>query len=387
VERAAPWGSPNASPRELVGGVRKIAVLRGGALGDFILTLPALISLRGAYPAAEIVLLGQAWHAEFLDGRPGPIDRVVELPPAPGVSLPDSVVDSAEHQSWREAFFAAAQAEQFDLAIQLHGGGRYSNPFLRRLGARLTVGLKAPEAPPLDLWVPYVYYQPEVLRYLEVVSLVGAHAPAVLEPRLAVTLPDLYEACNAVPLLARGAGEEAASPPLAILHPGAGDGRRRWPPASFAAVGDALAAAGAHVVLVGVESEREIVAAVFAAMRAPAQDVCGRLSLGGLAGLLSRSALLVANDSGPLHLAEAVGTPTVGIYWCGNLINAGAMTRARHRALLSWRLTCPRCGANCIPDRCTHEVSYVADVPVEAVRDAALELLAATAGARDAAGD
>src|SRR5690348_4071324 len=64
----------------IVPGVRKIAVLRANALGDFIFTIPALEALRVAYPAAEIVLLGREWHAEFLHGRPGPVHRVVAIP-------------------------------------------------------------------------------------------------------------------------------------------------------------------------------------------------------------------------------------------------------------------------------------------------------------------
>src|SRR3712207_8868396 len=47
---------------------------------------------------------------------------------------------------------------------------------------------------------------------------------------------------------------------------------------------------------------------------------------------------------------------TVGIYWCGNLINAGPVTRARHRPALSWRLDCPVCGADCTRHRCDHPV-------------------------------
>jgi hypothetical protein len=92
-----------------------------------------------------------------------------------------------------EQFFDDMAQERFDLAIQIHGGGRYSNPFLLRLGARMNVGLKTPDAVPLDRWVSYIYYQPEILRYLEVVSLVGA-APIMLESRISVIEEDLLEA-------------------------------------------------------------------------------------------------------------------------------------------------------------------------------------------------
>ncbi len=344
--------------------VGKIAVLRANAIGDFIFCLPALEALRAAYPEAEIVLLGQRWHAHFLTGRPGPFDRVIAVPPSQGVY--ESVKEkTVEDPVALELFFHEMTAERFDLAIQMHGGGHYSNPFLLRLGARLTAGLKAPDAPPLDRWVPYIYFQPEVLRYLEVVALVGAR-PVTLEPRLQITERDQAEAAGLVP---------STGQPLVALHPGTGSVERRWPAAKFAAVGDALAATGAHVVVTGIAEERHLVQGVIQAMDAPAQDLCGQISLGGAAGLYARCAVVVSNDSGPLHLAEAVGAATVGIYWCGNLLTAGPVSRARHRSGVSWRLTCPQCGANCIEAPCGHRVSFVEDVPVEEVVGQALELL------------
>jgi ADP-heptose:LPS heptosyltransferase len=341
-------------------GVRRIAVLRANAIGDFVFTLPALEALRAAYPEAEVTLLGARWHAAFLAGRRSPVDRVVVTPPTHGVNEQDGEpVGDAE----RAAFFAEMARERFDLALQLHGGGANSNPFVLRLGARMTAGCVAEGAPELDRWVRYVYWQGEVARYLELVGLVGA-PPVTLEPRLAVTDPDLAEAARAV-----------ADNRLVVLHPGATDPRRRWPPASFAAVGDALADLGHRVAVTGTPSEAGVVAAVGGTMRHDALDLCGRLSLGGLVGLLRRAVLVVSNDSGPLHLAGAVGTPTVGIYWGGNLVNGAPPFRARHRPLPSFRTACPACGADCTAEGCEHDDSFVADVRVEGVLDAARDLL------------
>ena len=356
-----------------VANARRIAVLRANAIGDLVVVLPALDALRAAYPEAEIVLLGKSWHAGFLAERPGPVDRVVVVPPSRGVREDGGHEDALE----LERFFRAMRRERFDLALQLHGGGRYSNPFVRRLGAVLAAGLKAADAAPLDRWIPYVYYQPEILRFLEVVALVGAE-PVGVQPRLAVTERDLAESLAAVP---DTAGR------LVALHPGAHDPRRRWPAERFAAVGDALARAGARVLVTGGESEGDLVGAVVASMREPAEGLAGRLSLHGLAGLLSRCALVISNDTGPRHLAEALGTPTVGIYWCGNAINAGPVTRALHRPLLSWVVACPVCGASCTDGpppartagtRCAHNPSFVEEVEVDDVLAHALDLLALT---------
>jgi len=342
--------------------IGKIAVLRANRIGDFVVTLPALAALRAAYPHAEIVLLGRRWHADFLAGRPGPIDRVVPIPPYHGVGEPEEHHDDP---ALLDHFFAAMAAERFDLALQLHGGGGNSNPFIHRLGARHTAGLRAEGAPPLDRWLPYIRDQIEIVRYLEAVGLVGA-APVGLQPQLTVTTADRGEALAALPPDDR---------PLVAIHPGATDPRRRWSAANFAAVGDELVARGARVILIGDAGERDLTATVAGQMAAPPLDLAGRLSLGGLLGLLARCHLAIGNDSGPLHLAEAIGAATVGVYWGRNLLHYGPLGRARHRPLASWRGTCPTCGRDADAG-CGDQVSWVDAVPVAAVLNAALSLLA-----------
>ena len=104
--------------------VRRIAVLRANALGDFIFALPALDALRSAYPSAEIVLLGAPWHAKLWRDRPGPVDRVLVVPPAPGIRTPEP----GEPESSMDDFLAAAAGAEFDLAVQIHGGGCQLQP-------------------------------------------------------------------------------------------------------------------------------------------------------------------------------------------------------------------------------------------------------------------
>ncbi len=339
-----------------VEGVRKIAVLRANALGDLMFSLPALGALAATYPEAEVVLLGAPWHRDFLFRRPGPVDRVEVVPPLPGVR--EGEVEPGEEEDFRRRM----RAEELDLALQWHGGGRHSNPLVSSLGARVTAGSATPDAPRLDRTLTYVYFQSEYIRYLELAALVGAAAvPAT--PELALLDADREEAA---PYL--------AGAPVAVLHPGASDPRRRWPPASFAAVGDALAAAGFAVAVTGTVPERGLVDGVLGAMHAPARDFCDVLSLGGLAGLLAGAAVVVSNDSGPLHLAQAVGCPTVGIFWAYNITEGAPLARARHRPLCSYRMHCPECGTHVERDFCPHEVSFVADVDPERVAAVALEL-------------
>jgi ADP-heptose:LPS heptosyltransferase len=340
-------------------GVRRIAVLRGGGLGDLMFATPAMEALAATYPDAEIVLLGVPQFAALLDGRPGPVGRVVVLPPSTGVYEPDGAGTDDERAF---ADFARTVGE-VDLAVQLHGGGRWSNPFLQRLRPTWTVGARTPDAVEPTRWLPYRYYQNEVMRALEVAGLAGA-TPVTVVPRLAVTDRDRDAAARALAGLPE---------PLLTLHPGATDPRRRWPAERFAEVAATFAARGAGVAVVGSPSERDLVEEVAALAADPAVRPLTDLDLSGLCGVLARSRVVLANDSGPRHMAEAVGTATVGVFWLGNAINAGSFGRARHRVLLSWTTACPVCGVDCTREdlpRCPHDDSFVAGVPVaDALRE------------------
>ncbi|MEJ6489018.1 glycosyltransferase family 9 protein [Leucobacter sp. USCH14] len=357
-------------PREQLEGVRKIAVLRGGGIGDLLFALPAITALSAAYPEAEVTLLG-APSARLLEGRAGAPHRVVELPIAEGVHEREGV---AADPAAVERFLADQREEGYDLAAQLHGGGRFSNPFLVELGARCTIGTRTDDALELDRSLPYVYFQHEVMRWLEVVALVGA-PPVDLEPRLAVTPAEVDR------------GRErlgGASGPTVVVHPGATDPRRRWPAERFGAVAAELTRSGVRVAVIGDASERSladaVVAAAVAAGAAAPINLAGELPFGDLPGVLAAADLCVANDSGPRHLAQAVGTTTASVFWCGNMLNAGPLGRGEHRAQLSWTTNCPVCGRDSTQvgwtaPRCEHDVSFVADVSTEAVLADARALL------------
>jgi ADP-heptose:LPS heptosyltransferase len=348
--------------------VQRIVVLRCNALGDYLMATPALAALRTRFPDAQLTLLGSRWHERFLAARPGPIDRVRVLPRVDG--LAGQPADAPDARAL-PAFLARERDEGYDLAVQLHGGGGTSNPLVAALGARWSIGLRADGAPPLDATVPYRYYQPEADRFLEVVRLVGADGPAEY-PLLAVSEAERDAAAALLP----GEG------PWVALHAGATDPRRRWPARRFAALADALTAAGARPVLIGAAEEADVSAAVVAAAH-PLTDLTGRTGLGTLAGVLQRCAVVVADDSGPLHLARAVGAATVGLYWCGNAINAAPATRTRHRPLLSWTVHCPECGADCSTaghphrpgDGCAHRPSFLDQIPAEEVWEEVSDLL------------
>ena len=341
--------------------VRQIAVLRPNALGDFVFCLPALHALRQCYPAAHLLYIGLGWHAAFLEGRPGPVDSVAVMPPYPGMGVPGETDARAI-----DAFVDALRTRRIDLAVQLFGGGRHANPLVRRLGARLTVGMCAAGAEPLDRNVRHEGVVNRRLQLLEVAALAGA-AAWPMRRELHVTRHDQAEAARLLP--------PACGRPLVLLQPGATDPRRRWPVRRFAALGDLLAGEGALVAVNGSAEEGPLVRELIGAMRHPAIDLSGKASLGALCGILARSALVVSNDTGPLHLALALGTPAVGIYWLTNLIESAPLRQEGHRAAVSLRVHCSVCGEENITTRCTHDPSFVDDVTQEEVNALALELL------------
>jgi hypothetical protein len=103
--------------------------------------------------------------------------------------------------------------------------------------------------------------------------------------------------------------------------------------------------------------------------------------MSGLVALMARAAVVVGNDSGPRHLAQALGVPTVGIFWAGNVINAGALGRSLHRVRASWVTACPTCGIDVTQvgwtaPRCPHDDSVVADVAVRDVYEDVCSLAA-----------
>lgn len=335
----------------------KIGFLRANGLGDLVFAWPALNALRKTFPAAEIVYLGKEWHKELFAGRNKIVNRVLALPPIAGVGMPENYQNN---KAEIEKFMRQANKEEFDMLFQAHGGGRFSNPFAASLGARLTIGLQTPEAAPLDINLPYKLYENEYLRYLELVGLAGAKIDNLMPPWETVEA-DRREANKAL-------GEGCC--PIVVLHPGATDPRRRWPTENFTYLAGELAAKNYRVIITGTQEENELANRIEGG-----ENWCGRLSMGGLAGLLEQAQLLVSNDTGPLHLANMLGIKTVGVFWVGNIINAAPPYKKNHSGLFSWRTACPVCSKDATKENCGHRVSFVADVGRAEALEAAEELL------------
>lgn len=306
--------------------LHRICVFRALKLGDMVCATPALRALRGRYPEAHVTLVGLPWARDFAQRMSAWVDAFEPFPGHP--DLPEQACDDdAAFLAWA----AQMREQRFDLAVQMHGSGRASNRIVEALGAKATVGflpehdaLHAPEAG-LMYW-PYPDRLHEVHRCLGLVKQLGGddRDDEVFFP---LDEDDFAELDRHPDLAALEAGK------FFCLHPGARAASKRWAPEHFAAVGDALACNGWRAVVTGDASEHALAAEVQRLMRTPSVHAARDLSVGALAALLSRSHLLVSNDTGVAHIAAALRLPSVVVFFATDPQRWAPLDRLRHRCV------------------------------------------------------
>jgi heptosyltransferase-2 len=271
-------------------------------LGDVVMSLPALRALRGAYPAARLAVLVRRELASLFDGADW-IDEVI----------PYSVSRGPKRLAGVAAVVGEIRRRRFDLAVVFPSSFESALwPFLagvpRRVGyvrdAR-GVLLTARARPTPEIRAAHqVHWYLHLLR-----ETLGIEASAI-DPRLDVHAPARDRMRHWLADRRRRPGVR-----LVALAPGAAYGpAKEWPAARFAELIDELDRLGAEVVLVGAPSERGRCREVAAQSRAGALVAAGETSVGDLSGLLSLCDAFAGNDSGAMHVAGALGVPTIGIF-------------------------------------------------------------------------
>ncbi len=295
--RLSPRGPAPSSPRSIL-------AVRLDHVGDVLMSTPALAALKRAYPGARLDVLAAPWGRAALEGNPD-VARVIDAPAPWYDPRRGDLPSPAEVLS----VSAALRREPYDWALDLRGDPRvvaaYLLPAARRRFGFSGLGLEGL----LTDVVPYDRRRSMLDLALGLAALAGA-PPISRRPVFRVTEAD---GARARELLGAIAGPRPATR-FAVIAPGSNRSAARWPAERFAEVGDALETAGVLAVLVGREADAPVVSRVAAAMRRAPADLTGRTSLGVLAAVLERAALLVANDSGGSHLAAAVGCPTVAVF-------------------------------------------------------------------------
>lgn len=282
--------------------IEKILVIKLRAIGDVVLSTAVIPNLRRAFPRARIDFLTEREAVEVVQGIPG-LDDVVILDRRRTQSLP-----------WYKAariniaFLRRLREAGYDLVFDLFGNPR--SAFLCWISrARHRIGYDFR----FRKWTYTVVTENRGDRVHEVefnLDALAAFGIPVLERRPIFSVPDSARRFAQGFLENSGVSGEC----LVALNPTGGWWTKRWPLERFAALGDRLADEfGVQILCLWGPGEVEQAASVATSMRTPAL-VPPATSLKESAALLQRCRLLVSNDSGPMHIAAAVGTPTLGIF-------------------------------------------------------------------------
>jgi heptosyltransferase-1 len=283
---------------------RNILVIDFGQLGDVVLSLPALRAIREKFPRARITVAV---------GKPGA--PVVELSGYADATIPvDRVALRDGPKPWAIVrivrLVQEVRRKEFDFVIDLHSlsetnllgffSGASHRLYARRPGRSLDFLAKFHARPPVEESEKHA-----VDRYLDVLAPLGIrNAPRM--PRLRARAED----DRAVEAMLKKAKSNAGVP-LIGLFPGAGHPSRRWPLARFAELADMLMRNDqVRIIVFAGPEEREIVTEVKASFPRSTL-VFDKLTIPQLASALSRLSVLISNDTGPMHVAAAVGTSVV----------------------------------------------------------------------------
>jgi lipopolysaccharide heptosyltransferase II len=344
-------------------GAENVLCVRLDTLGDVLMTAPALGALRA--PRRRLTLLTSSAGAE-VSKLLRDVDDIVVYD-APWLKGTGARADGEPDR----AMAALLRERRFDAAVIFTVYTQSALPaallaHLADIPLRLAHCRENPYGLLTD-WVPDPEpereVRHEVQRQLDLVAAIGCRGPA--RARLAVPA----RARARVGRRLEGHGLDPTRP-WVVLHAGASAPSRRYPEESFAAAARMLAEDGVGLVLTGSTAETELVERVRALSRAPALVLAGRLDVAELAALLERAPLLVSNNTGPVHVACAVGTPVVDLY---------ALTNPQHtpwgvpHRVLSHDVPCRWCLKSVCPEghhNCLRLVSP------EAVVEAVHQLLA-----------
>lgn len=326
------WRTPQVPP---AGPLREVLVLRLDRIGDVLMSLPALADLRAALPEARIRLAVGRWSQEA--ARSAPVDEILVWS-APWVGRRSEGRESSG-ELWRRA--RALRAARLDLALDLQGDVRAS-VLLFLSGARRRVGYANTGG---------AYLLTQVVPLDETVSWVEqnrlAVAAATGQP-VGTARPDpLVPADRDFARRLFGALGLEGRRPLVGIHPSGGRQVKQWEVARWRQVAARLQQDFAATVLItGSEADRPLAAALGSGLPARAWDLAGKLSVRETMAVIGALDLFLSPDTGPMHMACAVGTPSLAVfgpsdpvrYFSGGPDPAGG----RHR-LLRADLWCSPC--------------------------------------------
>ena len=310
----------------------RILVIKLDHIGDVLLATPVFSNLRRAYPNAELHALTGAWSRVVLEKHPD-VNNVVEY------NSP-AFCRTGQPTSLRETFklYRQLRRQKYDLIVELRSDWRTVwFAFLRLTPKRLS---RAALQVANKLGFAQFSGTHETTRNLDVLRQAGI--PTSVETAIfSVTTEDKKWASD---LLATYQIDRQH--PLIAIHPGSPIALKRWLPERYSELADWLIAQKrAQILFVGVKDEIPITTEIQARMRGESINIAGKTTLTQLASILHTCNVFIGNDSGPMHLAAAVGTQTIGLYGPGDPTRfgpAGAKCQTIQR-----KSDCPCLGTVC----------------------------------------
>lgn len=301
----------------------KISVFRPLQLGDLICSIPAFRALRMEFPDAIITLIGLPWAKDFVKRYNMYFDKFISFPGYPG--MPEQHVNPYAFPE----FLKSVQRERFDLVIQMNGSGTITNPLITLFSGEITAGyfrdgMYRPES---HYFMPYPNNLPEVKRHLKLMKFLGIPEQGE-EKEFPIIKTDIKEYINLKEVIS------LVPTNYICIHPGARVNEKQMSPKKFAAIADIFSSYGFDIVLTGTKDEENITEKVKNNMHVVPLDLTGKTTLGSLAILLKHSYMLVSNDTGIAHIADALNVPSVIIFSSSNPIRWAPLNNMYHKVVL-----------------------------------------------------
>jgi len=338
---------------------KRILIVRTDRVGDVLLSTPVIKALREEFPSAYIAMMVSPYAKDAIEGNPY-LDEVI-------------VYDKdGRDKSWFASakFALSLRKKKFDLALVLHPTNRvhlvtFFSGIPRRIGYDRKMGFLLSDR----IKHTKQHGEKHELEYnLDLVRYLG------IEPQDKTLFIPLKKEAEQWAADILGQEGITARDKLLALHPAASCPSKIWPQSRFAQVADRLADKYAFkVILIAGPKDMQYAAKTIKAMHKPAINLAGKLSVSQLASILKRCTLFISNDSGPVHIASAVGTPVISIF---GRKQPGLSPRrwgpvGRRDKFLHKDAGCIRCRAH----NCVKEFACLKAITVDDVLAAAQEIL------------
>ncbi len=313
--------------------VKKIALLILDHLGDVVFTTPAVHNLRKAYLDAEITVFVGPWAKDIYLYNPN-VDKV-EVFQASWFSR------SGKGEGLFGLVWQLKQGN-FDLGVDFRGDLRHIVAmWLAGIPLRLGYGVTGGGFL-LSVMPDYPFEKHAVEKHLALIEALGVE---ITQRSLEIFIPP--KAKEKVEQLLKKFDFKGG---FVIIHPGAGSQAKKWPLKNFVQVGKKLREEGFLIVVTGSQEEKEEAQNLAENIGSSAVSLAGELSLAELIALIAKARLFIAGDTGPLHLASALGTPFVAVYSGTNLPELWGPWQGDY-FLLRREVDCAPCGKKLCSDK------------------------------------